>query len=287
MTSSRARFRHVERLRVRWAEVDAQCIVFNGHYLMYLDTAVAGWWRAMALPYEATLARFGGDLYVKKATLEYHASARYDEPLDVGIRCERLGRSSMTLRGAVWRGEALLVEGELLYVFADPAARTSKPLPDALRALLDGYEAGERVLAVACGDWAALGAEASALREAVFVQAQGLPAALVWDDADAGALHAVARNRLGLPLAAARLVTVAPGIAKLGRMAASPLLRGAGAGRAVLDALLAAARARGDREVVLHAQASAIGFYARHGFAERGARFKEAGIEHLEMFRSP
>jgi YbgC/YbaW family acyl-CoA thioester hydrolase len=287
MRSSRVGFRHVERLRVRWAEVDAQRIVFNGHYLMYLDTAVAGYWRAMALPYEATLARFGGDLYVKKATLEYHASARYDEPLDLGIRCERLGCSSMALRGAVWRGEALLVEGELLYVFADPATQKSKPLPDALRALLDGYEAGAPVLAVACGDWAALGADATALRETVFVQEQGLPAAVVWDDADAAALHAVARNRLGLPVAAARLVPVAPGIAKLGRMAASPLLRGAGAGTAVLDALLATARGRGDREVMLHAQASAIGFYARHGFAERGARFQEAGIEHLEMFRSP
>jgi YbgC/YbaW family acyl-CoA thioester hydrolase len=286
MTTTRSAFRHVERLRVRWAEVDAQRIVFNGHYLMYLDTAVAGYWRAMALPYEATLAHFGGDLYVKKATLDYHASARYDEPLDIGIRCERLGRSSMVLRGAVWRGEVLLAEGELLYVFADPATQTSKPMPNALRALLEGYEAGEPVLDVRCGDWAALGADASALREAVFVGEQGLPAAVVWDGADAGALHAVARNRLGRPLAAARLVTLAPGLAKLGRMAASPLLRGAGAGRAVLEALLAAARARGDREVLLHAQASAVGFYTRHGFAARGAPFQEAGIEHREMFRA-
>lgn len=285
--TGRAGFRHVERLRVRWAEVDAQRIVFNGHYLMYLDTAVAGYWRAMALPYEATLAGFGGDLYVKKATLEYHASARYDEPLDIGIRCERLGHSSLVLRGAVWRGEALLVEGELLYVFADPATQTSKPLPEALRTLLEGYEAGAPVLDVRCGDWAEFGADASALREAVFVQEQGIPAALVWDEADAGALHAVASNRLGLPLAAGRLVAVAPGVAQLGRMAASPLLRGAGAGRAVLDALLAAARERGDREVMLHAQASAVGFYARHGFATRGEPFTEAGIEHLEMFRSP
>jgi YbgC/YbaW family acyl-CoA thioester hydrolase len=287
MTSSRAGFRHVERLRVRWAEVDAQRIVFNGHYLMYLDTAVAGYWRAMALPYEATLAHFGGDLYVKKATLEYHASARYDETLDIGIRCERIGRSSMALRGAVWRGESLLVEGELLYVFAVPQSQTSRPLPEPLRALIEGYEAGAPVFELRCGDWAALGADASALREAVFVQEQGIAASLVWDEADACALHAVARNRLGLPLAAARLVAVAPGVAKLGRMAANPLLRGAGAGRAVLDALLAAARERGDSEVMLHAQASAVGFYARHGFAARGAPFQEAGIEHREMFRSP
>ncbi|MEO8060823.1 MAG: 4-hydroxybenzoyl-CoA thioesterase, partial [Burkholderiales bacterium] len=43
---TRTDFRFSERLRVRWAEIDAQKIVFNGHYLMYFDTAVAGYWRA-------------------------------------------------------------------------------------------------------------------------------------------------------------------------------------------------------------------------------------------------
>ncbi len=46
---SRGEFRFFDRLRVRWAEVDMQKIVFNGHYLMYFDTAVAGYWRAMAM----------------------------------------------------------------------------------------------------------------------------------------------------------------------------------------------------------------------------------------------
>jgi hypothetical protein len=48
-------FRLLHRLRVRWAEVDMQKIVFNGHYLMYFDTAMADYWRALALPYEATM----------------------------------------------------------------------------------------------------------------------------------------------------------------------------------------------------------------------------------------
>ena len=39
----RADFRFREPLRVRWAGVDLQKIVFNGHYLMYVDTAVAGY----------------------------------------------------------------------------------------------------------------------------------------------------------------------------------------------------------------------------------------------------
>jgi YbgC/YbaW family acyl-CoA thioester hydrolase len=119
----RAAFRHLERLRVRWVEVDLQQIVFNGHYLMYFDTAVAGYWRAMALPYHDTMAALAGDLYVRKATVEYEGSARYDEQLEVGIRCTRIGKSSMLLQAAVFRGETRLVHGDLVYVFADPASQ--------------------------------------------------------------------------------------------------------------------------------------------------------------------
>ena len=56
---SRDRFRFFERLRVRWAEIDAQQIVFNGHYLTYFDTAVGGYWRALALPYAPTMQALG------------------------------------------------------------------------------------------------------------------------------------------------------------------------------------------------------------------------------------
>ena len=64
-----------------------QKIVFNGHYLMYLDTAMADYWRVLALPYEEAMHQLGGDLYVKKAAVEYHGSARYDDSLDVGLKC--------------------------------------------------------------------------------------------------------------------------------------------------------------------------------------------------------
>jgi len=92
-TPKRSDFRFRERLRVRWAEVDMQGIVFNGHYLMYIDTAVAGYWRALAVPYQAAMRQLGGDLYVRKATLEYHASARYDELVEIAVRCARNGKT--------------------------------------------------------------------------------------------------------------------------------------------------------------------------------------------------
>ena len=277
-------FRFFHRLRVRWAEVDMQKIVFNAHYLMYLDTAMADYWRVLGLPYEEAMHSLQGDLYVKKAGIEFHASARYDDQIDVGLRCTRIGNSSILFAGGIFRGDQLLITGELIYVFANPATQTSLPVPQALRDILTGFEAGEPMLQVRRGNWAELGRDAGAVREAVFVQEQGIPLEMEWDEADQTAIHAVAYNRLGQAVATGRLLQHAPGVGRIGRMAVNRVLRGGGVGRSILRELMHAARERGDQEVLLHAQTSASPFYLREGFTPRGAEFDEVGIPHQEMF---
>ena len=278
-------FRFSERLRVRWAEIDAQKIVFNGHYLMYFDTAVAGYWRALAMPYAETMAQLEGDLFVRKASVDYLGSAKYDDVLDIGMRCARIGTSSMLFSGAVFRADRLLVSCELVYVFADPQTQTSKPVPAELRKVIEAFEAGEAMIKTRVGSWSELGESAQAIRTQVFIEEQNIPAEMEWDAGDAQAVHALASNRFGLPLATGRLLQHAPGVARIGRMAVSQTVRGCGVGRAVLAALSNAAQQRGDREIVLHAQTSAQAFYARSGFIPRGAVFEEAGIAHIEMTR--
>lgn len=262
-----------------------QKIVFNAHYLMYIDTAMGDYWRALALPYEAGMVVLGGELYVKKATLEYHASALLDDTLDVGVRCERVGTSSVLLQAGIFRGNALLVTGELVYVFADPATQTSRPVPPALRAMLHSFEAGGALAEVRTGDWSTLGRDAAQVRTSVFVQEQGIPEDVELDALDATAVHAVLYNRLGMPVAAGRLLQPATGVGRIGRMAVDRTLRGAQWGRQLLDALVEAARARGDTRLELHAQCSAQAFYARAGFGVRGAPYEEAGIAHITMER--
>ena len=283
---TRNEFRFIDRLRVRWAEIDAQKIVFNGHYLMYFDTAVAGYWRALAMPYAQTMERLGGDLYVRKATLEYEASAAYDDVLHIGMRCARVGNSSVLFSGAAFRQDQRLVSCELVYVFADPRSQTSKPVPQALRDVLEGFESGQDMIDVKLGSWAALGSDAQSIRSEVFVAEQKIPADLEWDGADSGCVHAVAYNRFGLPLGTGRWVQQAPGVAKIGRMAVIQPLRGAAVGAKLLDALIRSVKDSGNEQVVLHAQTSAMAFYSRAGFATHGAVFEEAGIPHVEMVKS-
>ena len=279
----RSDFRFFHRLRVRWAEIDMQKIVFNGHYLTYLDTAVTAYWGRVALPYETAFHILGGELYVKKATLEYHASALMDDDLSVGMKCSRLGKSSMVFEAGIFRGDKLLISGESIYVFADPKTQTSKPIPEALRNILLIYEAGESVVDLKLGTWEALKDLAAPLRTEVFVEEQEIPQDLEWDEHDVTALHALVVNKLGQPVATGRLLQPQPKIAQIGRMAVSKPLRGGSLGRMVMDAFIEAARKRGDHEVILHAQCSAEGFYRRMGFKAHGEVFQDAGIDHIEM----
>ena len=241
-------FRFFEPLRVRWAEVDLQKIVFNGHYLMYLDTAVAGYWRALALPYHDTMDALAGDLYVRKATLEYHASARYDERLEVGMRCQRIGNSSLLFAATVFRGEAALVTGELVYVFADPTTQTSRPVPDALRTVLNGFEAGEEMVRIELTEGAP-------------------PAAGAIERA--GRLEARVHNRFGVCVASGRLrAEGALGVVEAVQVHEG--VRGTGLGTRVVQSLAQAARARGLNALQMEVPTSLVSWGRATGFMPGG-----------------
>ena len=129
------------------------------------------------------------------------------------------------------------------------------------------------------GTWAEYQAAAQAIRYAVFVIEQKIPVELEWDDMDAVCLHAVAYDGNGISMGTGRLLPDG----HVGRMAVKKSARGLGVGGALLDALVELARQRGDKRVMLNAQASAEAFYAAHGFARDGAEFMEAGIPHIGM----
>jgi YbgC/YbaW family acyl-CoA thioester hydrolase len=280
-----ADFSFHHRLRVRWVEVDAQQVVFNGHYLMYLDTAIGEYWRAVGMPYPDAFRHVKGDVFVRRNTLEYHAPARLDDWLDIGIRCERVGNSSMAIAWAMWAQGRLLVTGETIYVFTDLDTAKPVPVPESVRAQLTNHTQGQPVHVIRCGEWSELADGAQAVRLAVFVHEQQIPEDEEWDADDAHALHAVIRNLAGLPLATGRLIThgQADGHAKIGRMAVLRSARGIGLGDLVLTALMTEARSGGIQHISLNAQVSAQGFYTRHGFKAEGEVFDEVGIPHVLM----
>ncbi|MDP3121348.1 GNAT family N-acetyltransferase [Polynucleobacter sp.] len=125
---------------------------------------------------------------------------------------------------------------------------------------------------------------AYAIRYAVFVKEQGIPAELEIDDYDPIAEHALAFVD-GECVATARIYLDEqdPSKAKIGRMAVLKEFRGQGIGTALLGEAIRAGMLQGASVFELHAQQSAVSFYAKLQFKPDGAIFDEVGIPHQRM----
>jgi predicted GNAT family N-acyltransferase len=141
---------------------------------------------------------------------------------------------------------------------------------------------------VVLADWSERGGELSQVRFTVFVREQGVPPEIELDANDANPLccvHAAAVDAAGRMIGTGRLV-LGGTIPRVGRMAVLKAWRGHGVGVGLLECLIAEARRRGFREILLHAQTHATAFYFKRGFISHGSEFVEAGIPHLEMRRA-
>ncbi len=134
-------------------------------------------------------------------------------------------------------------------------------------------------------NWAQAKNQVAPIRLQVFVEEQGVPLAMEWDEFDPDAWHAIAKlndqvvgtGRLILPTND-RIQT-----AKIGRMAVLKNHRCQGIGQEILRALIQKGKEKGAQAFILHAQTHAIPFYAAEGFEPNGPIFDEAGIPHVEM----
>lgn len=129
-------FPHVLPLTTRWMDNDVYGHVNNVQYYSYFDTAVnhylikAGW-----------LDIHGGDVVglVVETKCTYHASVAFPDELEVGLRVERMGNSSVRYGIGIFRkGEkAAAAEGYFVHVYVRREDNTPVRLPEALRKVLE------------------------------------------------------------------------------------------------------------------------------------------------------
>ena len=129
-------FRH--RFRVRYAECDAQSVVFNAHYFAYFDLALTELFRAVFGGYESMLER-QVDLVVGEASARFLAPARFDDELEVAVSVTRLGTTGVTTRYELLRDGQLLVEGTLRHVVVNLGSHAKAPIPDWMREGLQAF----------------------------------------------------------------------------------------------------------------------------------------------------
>jgi acyl-CoA thioester hydrolase len=120
-------------LRVRYGECDQQGVVFNAHYLAYIDDALEHWMDEN-LPPELRVAF---DVMLKKATVEWVAPARYRDVVVMDIHVSRWGRTSFDVTIDGRAGDRPSFTGTVVYVSVTPGTADPVPVPDAVRAALD------------------------------------------------------------------------------------------------------------------------------------------------------
>ncbi len=128
----------------RYAEIDQQGVVFNGHYLTWFDEACTGFLDHLGVTYPG-LIEAGYDIQVVRSEIDYAAPVRWRDEVRVSVRCARIGTTSFTLEFAVLRrngdtGEDAAVQGRNVYVVVSTQDWAKRPIPDLLRRALDGPE---------------------------------------------------------------------------------------------------------------------------------------------------
>jgi acyl-CoA thioester hydrolase len=129
-----------QRIRVpfatRWNDNDQYGHLNNAVYYEAMDTAVNSWMiRTAGLDPQAGSAI----ALCVASSCEFRESARFPEPLEVGIGVERLGTTSVTWALGILRpGEQEpIAMGRFVHVFVDAATRRPTPVPEAIRSAIE------------------------------------------------------------------------------------------------------------------------------------------------------
>ena len=133
---TRAHFDHVVPATTRWSDNDMYGHLNNAVYYELFDSAINGWLitgagiDVMALPELGVVAESG---------CRYFRELEYPRPLDVGVRVERLGRSSITYALGLFDADSseLAALGHWVHVYIDRTSRSAVPIPTVVRDLLD------------------------------------------------------------------------------------------------------------------------------------------------------
>jgi len=127
--------------RVRYAEIDAQAVVFNSRYLEYFDIGITEYWRAAGV-YDRWPLHESPEFHVARAEVDYRAPILLDEEIDICVRASRVGTSSMTflfeLHGA--GADDLRARGQLINVHVAEAQGAPAPVPQEFLFLFEAFE---------------------------------------------------------------------------------------------------------------------------------------------------
>jgi acyl-CoA thioester hydrolase len=124
----------VHRVRVRYAEVDGQGVVFNAHWLTYFDETCTRYVESWGFGADYWINEF--DVMLVKVVVEWSGPARFDEWVEIAVEPTRLGTKSFDLRYRASVDGRAACEATITYVAVKPGANDSIEIPEQVRAVL-------------------------------------------------------------------------------------------------------------------------------------------------------
>lgn len=125
-------------LAIRWGDMDALNHVNNAEYMRYFEEARVAW------SLHHGLRKEGGQsgMIVARATVNYRKPLIYPAVVTSEIFLARIGNSSFELHQVLTTAQGeVAATGDFVIVWFDYASQKSAPLPDHVRALLEGARA--------------------------------------------------------------------------------------------------------------------------------------------------
>jgi acyl-CoA thioester hydrolase len=140
VTDRKPPFRYAAFVRVGFSDTDAQGVVYYGRYMPYFDLARTEFHRHLGR------VHLGGvDFAMRAVTVEYVAPARFDDLLEVFVRVERIGTTSITYDHAAYRTEddALMASAKATLVCIALDERKAVPVPQPMRIQIASFQEEE------------------------------------------------------------------------------------------------------------------------------------------------
>jgi acyl-CoA thioester hydrolase len=138
-TDRKPPFRYAAYTRVGFSDTDAQGVVYYGRYMPYFDLARTEYHRHLGH------VQVPGEFAMRALTVEYLAPARFDDLLEVFVRVDRLGRTSVTYQYAAYRldgddADLPMATATQTSVLIDVEDRRPLPIPDSFRNRIASFE---------------------------------------------------------------------------------------------------------------------------------------------------
>ena len=131
---------HINKIKVRYSEVDCQKIVYNSHYLTYYDISLSEMLDSL-IDQSRYVSETNNDFHTVGVEMNFKKPAELNDNLEVYTSIKKIGDSSIKFFQEIYKSGTnnLLNEAYITWVNTDQSTMKSASLPNEIKEKLNNY----------------------------------------------------------------------------------------------------------------------------------------------------